>query len=331
MRISQGGSGFPASKKFSLAPLANGGDCWWLNVQVHRLSWGAEIGERDMRTIAAQACSVISYVWRHPGNQAGRIRALTKAFYVQSHNRLGFGPVVVPLGERSKIYAERGSAASTAVAYGNPPDFAEMAVWRRYLRPGDIFVDVGANVGTYSVFAAEMGADVFAFEPDAANVKKLQRNLQLNDYRAEIHAVALSNSVGSLRFSSGQDSMNHLVFGEEVGSYEVPSATLDSIMGDRHIAGMKVDVEGAERLVLEGAGESLKNGRLGLIQIEWNNVSESTLREPRTQVSALLESYGYAIYRPRNDGSLAEWDGKLGRDVFAARPGLQLSNDGSRR
>ena len=49
--------------------------------------------------------------------------------------------------------------------YGNPPNYPEMVTWRQVLRPADLFVDVGANIGSYSIWAGEMGANVIALEP----------------------------------------------------------------------------------------------------------------------------------------------------------------------
>ena len=66
------------------------------------------------------------------------------------------------LGDRSVLWAGLHRPGASKVVYANPPDHPEMIVWRRVLRPGDLFLDVGANVGSYTIWAGELGADVIA-------------------------------------------------------------------------------------------------------------------------------------------------------------------------
>jgi len=80
---------------------------------------------------------------------------------------------------------------------------------------------------------------------------------------------------------------------------------------------VKIDVEGAERLVLEGATALLDKGR-PVLQLEWNRRSIDTLGEDRAPVAALLESGGYRFYRPDSAGSLLPVDDLgFGADLWA--------------
>lgn len=208
--------------------------------------------------------------------------------------------------------------ASMAVAYANPPDLYEARVWQRYLHENDLFVDVGANVGIYSVLAAERGAKVVAIEPDPETSKQLRTNLARNDYHAEVHRVVVSNSVGDVSFTVNQGTMNGIVFDEDVPQHILPCSTLDELIGERSVAGIKIDVEGAERLVVEGAKGLLARG-VGMLQIEWNAMSEVRLGESRTPLHQLLVGAGYALYRPDEHGRLHPVHGgsDYGTDVFA--------------
>ena len=68
---------------------------------------------------------------------------------------------------------------------------AEMQVWRQALRDGGLFLDVGANVGAYTIWAAECGAEVIALEPAADTFGLLLENIALNDYQVRaIQAAA---------------------------------------------------------------------------------------------------------------------------------------------
>ncbi len=172
-------------------------------------------------------------------------------------------------------------------------------------------------MGIYSVLAHERGALVIAVEPHPHNIERLRRNLALNGATAEVWEVALVDGPATLRFSAGLDAQNHIV---DDGGIAVRGDAYDHLIGDRSVAGIKIDVEGAERQVLLGASQALAEGRIGLLQLEWNETSRENFGESRDQVSELLQLHGYRLFRPQLDGLLHESDASEGRDMFAARP-----------
>ncbi|HET9444492.1 MAG TPA: FkbM family methyltransferase, partial [Acidimicrobiales bacterium] len=94
--------------------------------------------------------------------------------------------------------------------------------------------------------------------------------------------------------------------------------TLDAVLGDRVAAGVKVDVEGAEALVLAGATRALSERRIKVLQLEWNECSADLLGQDRAPVAELLRGHGYRLYRPDRTGALvAVSDAGYGPDVFA--------------
>jgi hypothetical protein len=100
--------------------------------------------------------------------------------------------------------------------------------------------------------------------------------------------------------------------------------TVDTLIGDRRVTGMKVDVEGFEIDVLRGAARALADHRIGLIQLEWNRMSTVSLGADRTPVAELLADYGYRLYRPDPAGRLVPVaEPGFGADVFA-RPASAL-------
>lgn len=206
------------------------------------------------------------------------------------------------------------------MVYANPPDHPEMLAWRRVLRPGDLFVDVGANVGSYAIWAGELGADVIALEPAADTFALLLENIALNDYRVEAIEAAAGAVCGTARFTTGLDSVNRL---DPRGCVEAPAVmvdmvTVDSVIGDRSVAGMKVDVEGYEIDVLRGAEQALSEHRIGLIQLEWNSTSCEAVGADRRPVADLLATHGYRLYRPDRAGALVPLtDLGFGPDAFA--------------
>jgi FkbM family methyltransferase len=231
---------------------------------------------------------------------------------------------IVTLGSESRLWASTRHYASVVVLHGNPPDWNEMLAWRRHLRPGDLFVDVGANIGLYTLWVAECGAEVISVEPDADALRALHENLSLNDYDVTVLPIALGARPGEFRMTRGLDVLNHLVMAEkgEPGhgrlSQTVAVETLDDVLGERTADGVKIDVEGAERFVLEGAERSLADHRIRLLQIEWNDMSERLLGEDRRPVAELLRRHGYRLRRPDRAGALQPVDDLgFGPDVFA--------------
>ncbi|MCB0970906.1 MAG: FkbM family methyltransferase [Acidimicrobiales bacterium] len=196
-----------------------------------------------------------------------------------------------------------------------------MQVWKRHLRTRDVFVDVGAHLGAYTIWAIEQGAEVIAIEADPTMASHLVSNLELNGYEAEVHAVAVAHKPGTMLLNGPDQSRQALLVRGGVGT-EVVVDTLDRLLGQRQAAGLKIDVEGAERLVLEGASRILADARIPLIQLEWNSESERTLDEDRRPLRDLLLGAGYELLRPDADGNLLPVDALgYGADVFARATG----------
>lgn len=258
---------------------------------------------------------VFRYVWEHPANSGQRLRALLRAARYQARVRLLRRRVVARLGERSLLWVDPHRTAASMVLYANPPDLPEMLVWRRALRCGDLFVDVGANVGTYTLWAAEQGAEVIALEPAADTFGLLQENIALNGYVVTALRAAAGDHCGNARFTAGLDAGNCLA---PDGPVTTKLVTVDSLIGDRQVTGMKVDVEGFEIDVLRGAVRALADRRIDLIQIEWNQASRFAMGTDRRPVAELLAVYGYRLFRPDAAGHLVPVrDPGFGADVFA--------------
>jgi FkbM family methyltransferase len=160
-----------------------------------------------------------------------------------------------------------------------------------------LFVDVGANVGIYSLWAAECGAEVIAIEPDPLAASRLRRNAQLNGYDITVIEAAVGESNGTANFTVGRDAMNAYAMDGDSVSRSVNVVTLDSVLAGRHARGVKIDVEGAERLVIVGSRAALGDRRIDYLQIEWNGMSQVLLNETREPTAELLCESGYELYR----------------------------------
>lgn len=265
--------------------------------------------------------SVVRFTWGHPANRGHRLRSSLSAIRFQTMGRVFGQRGRAAVGSRSVIEADARVYHSARAKYANPVDWNEMHAWKRALGPGSLFVDAGANVGLYTIWSIEAGAEVIAVEPSRIARERLARNLALNDYSAEVVGAALGESEGTLRLTTGLDNQNHLLLspdGDGAESEEVPVLTLDGLVGNRTVDGLKVDVEGAELLVLRGATRLLAERRIELIQLEWNESSLALLDQDRTPIAELLSSHGYELFRPDERGELVPLsDLDFGEDVFA--------------
>src|SRR5262249_61074379 len=102
---------------------------------------------------------------------------------------------------------------ATGNLYVGLHEFERMAFLLHFLRRGDLFADVGANVGSYTILAAvAVGTDVIAFEPGESALSWLVRNVELNGVldRVEVRREAVGAKSGMVFFTSGLDTMNHI-------------------------------------------------------------------------------------------------------------------------
>jgi FkbM family methyltransferase len=128
------------------------------------------------------------------------------------------------------------------------------------LKPDDIVVDIGANIGVFSVYAASLTQNmVYAFEPMPSNVEFLRRNAQSNGLgNIAIHEVGVDDKTGTARLYQSTISGGHRLFDhyrdQELDRFlEVPTTTLPQIMDDNgleQVDFVKMDCEGSEGPIL---------------------------------------------------------------------------------
>lgn len=153
-----------------------------------------------------------------------------------------------------------------------------MTEWlKRTLRPDDIFWDVGANIGAISLIAATRCAHVVAFEPDPRSLKLLRENIRFNGLaNIEIVPCALGATQSSVTLHQAKVSNTGMTsilpdWAAAVGQVQVPVQRADEFLAehpDLTPTILKLDVEGAEHLVLQGAPELLRTGRVRAILFE---------------------------------------------------------------
>lgn len=130
------------------------------------------------------------------------------------------------------------------------------------LSPGDVVIDAGANLGFFSAYASHKRCQVHAFEPDQHNRECLQQTAALNN-DIFIHAQALMDRTGKTRFLADGSYRSTIAFLDktEANVTEVEALTIDAFVNEKafpRVDFIKADVEGAERLLIKGAFQTLR-------------------------------------------------------------------------
>lgn len=217
----------------------------------------------------------LSFVARHPLNRGRPLRAVSRVLSWQLGMRLLPGAVAVPFVGDTRLLVTRGMAGATGNVYCGLHEFEDMAFVLHALRPGDLFVDAGANVGAYTVLAAgAAGARALAIEPIPGTFTKLLDNIRLNDLAARVMArnVGLGREMGTLEFTKTLDTVNHVAVAGEAGAdkLQVPVVPLDDLLAGTQPAVIKIDVEGFESEVIKGAEGTLRAEALLAVLMELN-------------------------------------------------------------
>lgn len=261
-------------------------------------------------------------IWAHPENEGRRLKTIGVYFAWQAWERAVRRPWTITLAPGRKIRCYPHCAVSSGTLYYRLPERSSMRFLLDHLQPDDIFVDVGANIGTYSLLATTVpGVRAVAFEPSSATYARAVENVALNRLQdlVRIEKSAVGADRGLVRLSVGLGPCNKVLAAPTAAApnqlhEDVPMTTLDAAFPDgaEPVRLIKVDVEGGEVAVLRGGRELLRRDGPALI-VEVNDP---------TQLEDLLSELGYAcwVYDPGTcrltPTSLHD---HVGRNVLAVR------------
>jgi FkbM family methyltransferase len=194
---------------------------------------------------------------------------------------------------------------STMYAYTDIPDKDEILLLRKLVDNSEMttFIDVGANIGNYSVSMMDLCDDIIAFEPHPFTNQRCRMNFLLNNIDEDrVKALALSDEIGTVYFSDvgGSSTVNHIIDNKE--GIEVACTTLDAFLLDNNFSTnreyiLKVDIEGFEYNFFMGALDFLKNYNLRGIIFECFEDERvfQILRDNGYKLEKISENNYYAI------------------------------------
>ena len=243
----------------------------------------------------ASLANIAHFFATHPLTRKAPLKAWARFVSWQIRSRMQ-EEVIVPWIAGQRLAVRRGMAGATGNIYVGLHEFADMMFVLHFLRGGDLFLDIGANVGSYAILASGVcGATTWAFEPDPNTVRSLKRNVAINDLDelVTVYELALGGTEGEVPFTIGQDTGNRVTTSSgEKNVRMVSQQRLDALIGGdpQSIMMIKMDVEGYEEEVLRGAEALLANECLKIIDIEW----------PTSWIREALRSHHFtsAYYEP---------------------------------
>ncbi len=214
------------------------------------------------------------FILGHPLNAKGKIKAISRFLRWQLASRLMDQSIAIPFVGSTRLLMSRGMTGATGNWYCGLHELAEMALVLHCLRPGDLFGDIGANIGSYTVLAAgAAGAEAIAVEPIAGAFARLCDNVSLNGLRDRVNAYQLgvSREPGKLHFTTDRDTMNQVVEHPIEGRTTcVEVTTIDILFASRIPKLIKIDVEGHEPDIIRGGSDILSRIELKGVIMETN-------------------------------------------------------------
>ena len=240
--------------------------------------------------------SHLKYLYNHPLAIGLRLKIFSRYFSFHILNRHNDEVIIPFLGNKLIIKKGQGGQGNY-FTYLN--DYEEMLFLAHYLKSSDIFIDAGANVGSYSMLAAVTKfSTVHAFEPNSIFFKILEKNILINNLQNKVtaHYCALGEKYGSVHLIN-KGALSHISHDNTRDSEKVELKRLDSIVTHAHV--MKIDVEGYEHNMLIGSEKIMENSNLNVIIIEMASYNRYDSSDHK--VHSLITNYGFSpiFYNPK--------------------------------
>lgn len=240
---------------------------------------------------------ILKQIFCHPLNKGRAVKAVLRFIKWQVFSRSFKHPVLLPFTDKTSYLCWNGLTGLTGNYYYGLMEMEEMAFLLHYLDENDTFYDIGANVGAYSILAGlHVGCRTISFEPHPMTFSYLQKNISLGLRTDNITLlnVGLGSTEGRIKFTSDQDTVNHVAVNDYENVIDVQISVLDKLKLPPPSV-IKIDVEGFEWEVLNGGVLTLGNSRLQAVIIELNG-SGKRYGYDDDNIDTLLKSYGFNPY-----------------------------------
>ena len=180
--------------------------------------------------------------------------------------------MVIPFVNDQKLIVDGRFSCTAGQFYEGLTEWNSMIFLMRYLSQNDVFFDIGANAGVYTIISSGVcSAYTHAFEPDHNAYLFLQEQIELNNLQnlVNLHRVAVGESGKMAKMSVGLDQNNHILTSDGTDTFtEVEMISIDALQEVKPVTVMKIDVEGYEFQVIDGASHTLNSDALQVVITE---------------------------------------------------------------
>lgn len=237
----------------------------------------------------------LRWLAQHPVFQKHPLRTSGRWLYWQIRQRVTRRPLKMGFinGSLLEVHAHEGLTGYWYVTF---PDFDEQVFLLRFLQSGDVFFDIGANAGAYSIQAASAGCRVVAMEPVPKPFDRLMANIFLNEASGKIKALpmAVGEVEGRASITTDFGTGNHLTTATQSGNVvNVDVTTLNRLgLTEGMPSFIKIDVEGYEPEVIRGGREVLRSP--GLVGLLLETFRSHNWQSPKfREMEAILAEHGF--------------------------------------
>ncbi|MDF1676009.1 MAG: FkbM family methyltransferase [Vicingaceae bacterium] len=242
----------------------------------------------------------IRYIYTHPLTKNSKLSALLRFFNWQITSRLSKNNQQIKWIGNLKLSMHKGMHGATGCIYVGLPEFNDMSFLLHFLDAKSNFIDIGANVGVYSLLAAgTQKSKTIAIEPIPQTFQYLTTNIQLNQLENLVNCynIGLSDKKGELHFTKDKDTINHVTAVKSENTINVKVDTLDNLLSHTSLSStlIKLDVEGFEYHVLSGGSNTLNNENVMALIVELNGSSDKYELSDE-MVDKQLVTYGFEKY-----------------------------------
>lgn len=240
------------------------------------------------------------FLLSHPLNRDRKWSSIKRYLYWHLGARMVPGDVLVPFVDKTFLRVHPGMTGATGNIYVGLHEFEDMAFVLHLLREKELFVDIGANIGSYTILAGGVvGAQCVSIEPIKGTFQQLEENINLNHLSGHVQTlnIGIGKEKGVLRFTAGLDTVNHVLSdSEQVDDIvEVPIVALNDLLENKNPLLIKIDVEGFETNVIEGADLVLSHPSLLAVIMELNGSGDRYGFDEQVLHDKML-SFGFNSY-----------------------------------
>lgn len=222
---------------------------------------------------------ILKFIFTHPLNNKIKIRSILKFIFFQIKMRLFFNKKkIFKWIDKSIVEVKLGDSSLIANYYTGLYEFESMSFLLHSLKPSYLFIDVGANLGCYSILAsAIVGSNTISFEPSTKAYLTFLKQVNINNISnlCTVLNLGLGEKKEKKLFTIERNELNRVALSNiDENLEEVNFSTLDLELDESKKMIMKIDVEGFEMNVLKGGKNILKSPNLLALIIEINGFNE---------------------------------------------------------